>query len=96
MSVGGKFSSQLLNEPTRKDALLDLLFVNREELMGNVMGGGCLGHSDHKMVVLQICRVMRKKKRGGEQFLPQTSEEGKLLIYSGSSKRAGQSLRATF
>ncbi|KAK4818300.1 LOW QUALITY PROTEIN: hypothetical protein QYF61_010762 [Mycteria americana] len=31
------FLSQVLSEPARKDALLDLLFVNREGLMGDVM-----------------------------------------------------------
>ncbi|KAK4819200.1 hypothetical protein QYF61_026816 [Mycteria americana] len=35
--VGDDFLSQVLSESTRKDALLDLLFVNREGLMGDVM-----------------------------------------------------------
>ena len=55
------FLSQVLSEPTRKDALLDLLFVNREGLVGDVMVGGCLGHSDHEMVEFKIFSVMRKK-----------------------------------
>jgi len=35
--------------------------VNREGLRGNVVVGGCLGHSDHQVVEFKIFRVMRKK-----------------------------------
>jgi len=42
--------TQLVREPTREGALLDLLFMNREGLVGDVMVGGHLGHSDHKMI----------------------------------------------
>lgn len=45
---------QVLREPTRKDALLDLLFVSRERFIGKVVITGCLGHSDHVIVELQI------------------------------------------
>ena len=48
--VEDDFLMQVLRELTRKGALLDLLFVNREGLMGKVVTGGCLGHSDHKVV----------------------------------------------
>lgn len=47
--VGGNFSSQVLCESTRKDALLDLLFVTREGLLGDVIVGGCLAHSDQQL-----------------------------------------------
>ena len=53
--------SRVLGEPTRKDDLLDFLFVNREGLVGDVMVGGCLGHSDCEMVEFKIFSVMRKK-----------------------------------
>lgn len=43
--------SQALGEPTMKDALLDLLLMNREGLMGDVMVGGCLA-------------IVRKQVRG--------------------------------
>jgi len=59
--VGDNFLSQVLNEPTRKDTLLDLLSVNTEGLIGDVMVGGCPGHSDHEMVEFKIFSVMRKK-----------------------------------
>ncbi|GAB0207632.1 hypothetical protein GRJ2_003228900 [Grus japonensis] len=35
--VEDNFLAQVLRDPTRKDALLDLLFVNREGLVGDVM-----------------------------------------------------------
>lgn len=59
--VGDNFLSQVVSEPTRKGALLDLLFVNREELMEDVMARGCLGHSDCEMLEFKIFSVMRKK-----------------------------------
>ena len=59
--IGNNSLSQVRREPTRKDALLDLLFVNREGLVGNVMVGGCLGHSDHEIIEFKIVSVMRKK-----------------------------------
>ena len=45
---------QVLKEPTRKGAILGLLFVNSEGLVVKVVIGGCLGHSDHKVVEFQI------------------------------------------
>ena len=52
--------SQVLRKPARKDALIDLLFVN-EGFVGEVMVGSCLGHSDHEMLEFKIFSVMRKK-----------------------------------
>jgi len=43
-----------LSESTREGTLLDLLFENREGLVGDVMAGGCLGHSDHEMIEFLI------------------------------------------
>ena len=48
--VGDNFLTQLVKEPTRGSKILDLLFVNREGLVGNVKVGGHLGHSDHEML----------------------------------------------
>ncbi|KAK4811169.1 hypothetical protein QYF61_019800 [Mycteria americana] len=47
--VADNFLTQLVSEPTREGALLDLLFMNREGLVSHVMVGGRLGQSDHKM-----------------------------------------------
>ena len=37
------FLMQLVSEPTRGSASLDLLFTNREGLVGDVVVGGLLG-----------------------------------------------------
>lgn len=39
---------QVLREPSRKDALLDLLLVNREGIMNEVVIVDSLGHSEHE------------------------------------------------
>lgn len=52
--VGHKFLPQVLSGPTRKDALLEMLFVNREGLVGGVTAGSCLGHSDQKWLSLKF------------------------------------------
>ena len=45
---------QLVREPARGTAPLDLLFTNREGLVGDVEVGGCLGQSDHEMIDFSI------------------------------------------
>ena len=52
--VGDNFLTQLVREPTRGSNILDLLFVNREGLVGDVKVGGRLGQSDHKMLDFSI------------------------------------------
>ena len=54
------FLVQVLTEPTRKGALLDLLLENREGLVGDVVIGGRLGHSDHEVVEFKIYGDRRK------------------------------------
>lgn len=41
----------MVREKAREGAQLDLLFVNREDLVGDVLVGGSLMHSDHEMRV---------------------------------------------
>ena len=61
-SLGGSWSAwqidnfltQLVSEPTREGAPLDLLFTNREGLVSDVMAGGRLGQSDHEMIEFLI------------------------------------------
>jgi len=60
--VEDNFLTQLVSEPTRESTLLDLLFVNREVLVGDVMDGGHLGHSNHKIIEFL---VLRESKEGG-------------------------------
>ncbi|PKU39519.1 rna-directed dna polymerase from mobile element jockey-like [Limosa lapponica baueri] len=52
--VEDNFLTQLVSELTRESALLDLLLVKREELVGEVKIGGHLGHSDHEMIEFLI------------------------------------------
>ncbi|KAK4814312.1 LOW QUALITY PROTEIN: hypothetical protein QYF61_014826 [Mycteria americana] len=58
--VEDDFLTQLVSEPTREGNSLDLLIVNREGLVGDVMVGGCLGHSDHKMREFLILGEVRR------------------------------------
>ena len=51
---------QMIREPTRGAALLDLLFTNREGLVGDVEVGGCLGQSDLDMVEFSILGGVRR------------------------------------
>ncbi|KAK4812337.1 hypothetical protein QYF61_017114 [Mycteria americana] len=52
--VADNFLNQLVREPTRKGAPLDLLFTNREGLVSHVMVGGRLGQSNHEMIEFLI------------------------------------------
>jgi len=45
---------QLVSEPTRGGVPLDLLFTNREGLVGDVVVGGHLGLSDHEMTEFSV------------------------------------------
>ncbi|KAM9591180.1 uncharacterized protein ACIBXB_006077 isoform 1-T3 [Morphnus guianensis] len=58
--VEDNFLTQLVGEPTRGEALLDLLFTNREGLVGDVVVGGRLGLSDHEMIGFSILGEARK------------------------------------
>ena len=50
------FLTQLVNEATKGSALLDLLLVNREGLVGDVKVGCHLGHSGHELIQFSILR----------------------------------------
>ncbi|KAK4829737.1 hypothetical protein QYF61_006446 [Mycteria americana] len=58
--VADNFLTQLVGEPSREGAPLDLLFRNREGLVSHVMVGGCLGHSDHEMIDFSILGEVRR------------------------------------
>ena len=73
--VEDNFPNQLVSEPTGEGTPLDVLFRNREGLVGDVMVGGCLGHSDHKMIVGLILGEVR---RGDQQNCYLGLPEGKL------------------
>ena len=70
-SVADNFLTQLVSEPTREGALLDLLFVNREGLVGDVAVRGRLGHSDHEIIEFSI---LREARRGAAELTSWTSK----------------------
>ena len=52
--VEDNFLMQLVSEPARGGASLDLLFTNREGLVEDVVAGGSLGLSNHEMIQLLV------------------------------------------
>jgi len=71
--VEDNFLTQLAGESTRGGASLDLLFTNREELVGDVVAGGHLGCSNHKMIEFSVCG-----EEGGQQNHHHGISEGRL------------------
>jgi len=55
-SIKDNFLMQVVEEPTRKGALLNRILTNKEGLVGDVKVGGRLGCSDHEMVEFRILR----------------------------------------
>ncbi|KAF4803985.1 hypothetical protein TURU_011564 [Turdus rufiventris] len=53
-SIDNDFLIQVVEEPTRKDLLFDLMLTNKEGLVGNVKVGGSLVYSDHEIVEFSI------------------------------------------
>jgi len=45
---------QVVEEPTRRGTLLDLVLMNKQELVEDVEAGGRLGCSDHEIVEFRI------------------------------------------
>ncbi|KAK4832281.1 LOW QUALITY PROTEIN: hypothetical protein QYF61_021680 [Mycteria americana] len=76
--VEDNFLTQLVSDPTRGGASLDLLFTNREGLVGDVVVGGRLGVSDHDMIEFSIHGEKKKcfykyinhKKRAKDNLPP--------------------------
>ena len=58
------FLTQLVREPTKGGAPLDLLFTNREGLVGSSGVRICLRQSDYRMIELSILDEVR---RGGSK-----------------------------
>lgn len=57
------FMEQVLREATEKDALLDLLLVNRDDLVSEAEIGSCLSHGDQEEIEFKIS-VNRRKSAG--------------------------------
>ncbi|PKU33628.1 dtw domain-containing protein 2 [Limosa lapponica baueri] len=58
--VDDNFLLQMVEKPTKKGAVLDLILTNNEGLVGNVKLKGSLGCSDHEMVEFKILRAARR------------------------------------
>lgn len=56
------FMTQVIGEPTRRGALLDLVLTNRDGLVGNMKVEGSLGCSDHEMLEFKILRGQSRAK----------------------------------
>ena len=55
---------QLVRGPIRRGAQLDLLFTNREGLVGDVKVGSSLGQSDHETVEFLILGEVGRREGG--------------------------------
>ncbi|GAB0207196.1 hypothetical protein GRJ2_003185200 [Grus japonensis] len=60
--VDDNFLLQVIEEPTRRGAMLDLVLTNKEGLVGDVKLKGSLGCSDHEMVEFRILRAARRAR----------------------------------
>ncbi|GAB0181373.1 hypothetical protein GRJ2_000602600 [Grus japonensis] len=58
--VDDNFLLQVIEEPLRRGAMLDLVLTNKEGLVGNVKLKGSHGCSDHEMVEFEILRAVRR------------------------------------
>jgi len=57
--VDDNYLFQVVQEPTRKGAMLALIFTSKEALLRNVKLKGSLGCSDHKRMEFKILRVSK-------------------------------------
>ncbi|GAB0205246.1 hypothetical protein GRJ2_002990200 [Grus japonensis] len=60
--IDDNFLLQVLKDPTRRGAMLDLILTNKEGLVGDVKLKGSLGCSDHEMVEFRILRAARRAR----------------------------------
>ncbi|GAB0203436.1 hypothetical protein GRJ2_002809200 [Grus japonensis] len=60
--IEDNFLSQVIDSPTRGDAILDLLVTNTSELTDDIKIGGSLGCSDHALVEFTVLRDMGQAK----------------------------------
>ncbi|GAB0185519.1 hypothetical protein GRJ2_001017200 [Grus japonensis] len=58
--VDDNFFLQVIEESTRRGAMLDLILTNKDGLVGDVKLKGSLGCSDHEMVEFKILRAARR------------------------------------
>jgi len=54
--IENNFLRQIIDSPTREDAILDLMLIKASELIGDIKTGGSLGCSNHVLVELAVLR----------------------------------------
>ncbi|KAK4818023.1 hypothetical protein QYF61_004147 [Mycteria americana] len=57
-----RYPREVIDSPTKGDAILDLLVTNGSELIGDIETGGSLGCSDHALVEFAVLRDMGQAK----------------------------------
>lgn len=62
-SVDDNSLTQVTEEPITEDALLDLIYTNKEELISKTKVRGSIASSDLEMVEIRILRERNKKKK---------------------------------
>ena len=60
--IEDNFLSQVVDSPTRGDAILDLLVTSASELISDIKIGGSLGCGDHALVEFTVLRDMGQVK----------------------------------
>ncbi|GAB0182058.1 hypothetical protein GRJ2_000671100 [Grus japonensis] len=77
-SIDDNFLTQVVEEPTRRDMLLDPVLTNKEGLVGDVKVGGNLGCSDHEMLEFRILLSSKLKMGASLRVRNQAKEAGDL------------------
>ncbi|GAB0179939.1 hypothetical protein GRJ2_000459200 [Grus japonensis] len=80
--VDDDFLLQVIEEPMKRGAMLDLVLTNKERLVGNVKLKGSLGCIDHETVEFKI---LRAAKKGAQQALYPGLQESRLWPLQGSA-----------
>ncbi|KAK4823256.1 hypothetical protein QYF61_000223 [Mycteria americana] len=89
--IEDNFLSQVINSPTRGDAILDLLVTNATELIGDIKTGGSLGCSDHALVEFAVLRDMGQVKSKVRNLNFRKAEFQLVLVSAGiECKKSGK------
>ncbi|PKU47054.1 nedd4-binding protein 2-like 2 [Limosa lapponica baueri] len=60
--IGDNFLSEVIDSPTRRDMILDLMVTNSSEQIGDIKIRGSLGCSDHALVEFTVLRDMSQAR----------------------------------